>query len=68
MASRFGRTEEDTEVKKAVDDTQEYFNTQDKREWVEWAGKMLIPCLHTQMAMEKVDAERVEQDMVDEMR
>jgi hypothetical protein len=36
MAYYLGCTEEDTEVQKVVDDTQEYFIVQDKREWVEW--------------------------------
>jgi hypothetical protein len=30
-----GHMEEDAEVKKAVDEAQEYYNAQDKREWVE---------------------------------
>jgi hypothetical protein len=34
-----GCTEEDAKVKKAVDEAQEYYDTQDKREWVEWAAK-----------------------------
>jgi hypothetical protein len=29
-----GHMEDDTEVKKAVDEAQEYYNTQEKREWV----------------------------------
>jgi hypothetical protein len=60
--------EDDTDVKKAVDKVQEYYNAQDKREWVEWVGKMLMPCLHAQIAMEKVDAVRAEQDMMDDLR
>jgi hypothetical protein len=59
--------EEDTKVQMVVDNTQEYFNTQDKREWVEWAGKMLMPCLHAQIAIEKVDTEWAEQDAMDDM-
>jgi hypothetical protein len=56
MSYQLGCTEDDAEVKKAVDEAQEYYNAQDRREWVEWAGKTLMPCLHAQMAMEKVDA------------
>jgi hypothetical protein len=47
-------TEEDAEVKKVVDKAQEYFNVQEKREWVEWVGKTLMLHLHAQIAMEKV--------------
>jgi hypothetical protein len=49
--------EEVAEVKKAVDDMQVYYDVQNKREWVEWAGKTLMPCLHAQIAMETVDTE-----------
>jgi hypothetical protein len=41
---------------------------QEKREWVEWVGKILIPWLHVQIAMEKVDAARAEQDAMKEVR
>jgi hypothetical protein len=34
--------EDDAEVKKAVDEAQESYNAQDKREWVDWAGKILM--------------------------
>jgi hypothetical protein len=37
------------------------------RDWVEWVGKLLMPCLHVQMAMEKADAVRVEQEAMDEL-
>jgi hypothetical protein len=47
-----GCTEEDAEVKKVVDEVQGYYDVQEKREWVEWAGKTLMPRLHTQIAME----------------
>jgi hypothetical protein len=63
-----GRTEDDVDVKKAVDEAQVYYNTQEKREWVEWAGKILMPRLHAQMAMEQADAMRVEQEELEEMR
>jgi hypothetical protein len=67
MSYLLGRTEDDTDVKRAVDKAQEYYNGQDKREWVEWVGKTLMPCLHAQIAMEKVDAARAEQDMMDDL-
>jgi hypothetical protein len=63
-----GRTEDDVDVKEAVDQAQAYYNAQEKREWVEWAGKILMPRLHTQMAMEQVDAMRAEQEALEEMR
>jgi hypothetical protein len=62
MSYRLGCTEDDAEVKKDVEEAQEYYDAQDKREWVEWAGKVLMPRLHAQIAMEKVDAARAEQD------
>jgi hypothetical protein len=68
MSYQLERTEEDTEVKKAVDEVQAYYDAQDKREWVEWAGKMLMPCLHVQIAMEKVDDMRADQEQLEDMR
>jgi hypothetical protein len=68
MSYRLGRTEDDIDVKKAVDEAQVYYNTQEKREWVEWAGKILMPRLHAQMAMEQADAMRAEQEELEEMR
>jgi hypothetical protein len=62
------RTEEDAKVKKAVDEAQVYYDVQDKREWVEWVGKTLMPHLHVQIAMEKVDTARAEQEDLEEMR
>jgi hypothetical protein len=41
---------------------------QDKGEWVDWAGKILMPRLHAQVAMEKVDAARAEQEEMEELR
>jgi hypothetical protein len=41
---------------------QEYYDAQDKREWVEWAGKILMLRLHVQIAMEKVDTARAEKE------
>jgi hypothetical protein len=58
MSYHFRHTEDDAEVKKAIDEAQEYYDVQDKREWVEWAGKVLMLRLHTQIAMEKVDTVR----------
>jgi hypothetical protein len=63
-----GRTEDDVDVKEAVDQAQAYYNVQEKREWVEWAGKILMPRLHAQMAMEQADAMRAEQEALEEMR
>jgi hypothetical protein len=40
MSYRLGCTEDNTEVKKVVDEVQEYYNVQDKREWLNWAGKI----------------------------
>jgi hypothetical protein len=63
-----GRTEDDVDVKKAVDEVQAYYNTQEKREWVEWAGKILMPRLHVQMAMEQADTMRAVQEDLDKTR
>jgi hypothetical protein len=63
-----GRTEDDVDVKKAVDEAQAYYNAQEKREWVEWAGKILMPRLHAQMAMEQADAMRADQEALEETR
>jgi hypothetical protein len=68
MSYHLGRTEDDVNVKKAVDEAQAYYNAQEKREWVKWAGKTLMPWLHVQIAMEKADSARVEQDTMDELR
>jgi hypothetical protein len=59
--------EDDAKVKKVVDEAQEYYDAQDKREWVEWVGKTLMPRLHAQIAMEKVDTARVEEPQGDAM-
>jgi hypothetical protein len=59
--------EEDAEVKKVLDKAQQYYDVQEKREWVEWAGKTLMPCLHTQIAVEKADTMRAEQEQLEEM-
>jgi hypothetical protein len=67
MSYRLGYTEDDVDVKKAVDETQVYYNAQEKQEWVEWAGKILMPRLHVQMAMEQADVMRAEQEELEEM-
>jgi hypothetical protein len=67
MSYWLGRTEDNAEVKKAVDEAQEYYDAQDRRDLVEWAGKTLMPLLHMQIAMEKADAVRVEQEELEEM-
>jgi hypothetical protein len=38
----------------------DYFNNQDKREWVEWAGNILMLKLHAEVEMEKAAAKRVQ--------
>jgi hypothetical protein len=40
MSYQLGCTEDDAEVKKAVDEVQEYYDVQEKREWVDWVGKI----------------------------
>jgi hypothetical protein len=66
MSYHLGCTEDDVDVNKAVNEAQAYYDVQNKREWVEWVGKMLMPRLHAQIAMERADAERAEQDTMDE--
>jgi hypothetical protein len=68
MSYQLGRTEDNAEVKKAVDKVQEYYDVQENREWVEGAGKVLMLCLHVQIAMEKADAVGAEQEEIEEMR
>jgi hypothetical protein len=62
MSYCLGRTEDDVDVKNAVNKAQKYYDVQEKREWVKWAGKILMPRLHAQMAMEQADATRAEQE------
>jgi hypothetical protein len=68
LSYHLGCTEDDVDVKKAVDQAQAYYNAQQKREWVEWAGKILMLRLHVQMAMEQADTMRAEQEVLEEMR
>jgi hypothetical protein len=49
----------------ADDKAQGVYDAHGKWEWVEWGGKTLMPRLHTQMAMERADVMRVEQDVMD---
>jgi hypothetical protein len=67
MSYHLGCTEDNVGIKKAVNEAQEYYNTQEKREWVDWAGKILMPCFHAQIAMEKADAMRAEQEELEEI-
>jgi hypothetical protein len=60
--------EDDPEIKKAVDEAQAVYDKHGKQEWVEWAGKMLMLWLHTQIEMERVDAMRAEQEALEEER
>jgi hypothetical protein len=68
MSYCLGWTEDNAEVKKAVDEAQAIYNKCGKREWVEWAGKTLMPRLHMQIEMERADAMRAEQDVIEEER
>jgi hypothetical protein len=68
MSYRLGYTEDNVDVKKAVDEVQEYYNTQEKWEWVEWARMILMPQLYVEIVMEKVDAMRVEQEELEKSR
>jgi hypothetical protein len=68
MSYHLGCTEDDVDVKNAVDEAQKYYDAQEKREWVKWAGKVIMPRLHAQMAMEQADAMRAEQEELEEMR
>jgi hypothetical protein len=66
MSYHLSRTEDNTEVKKAVDEAQGVYDVRGKREWVEWAGKTLMPRLHAQIEMERVYTMRAEQDAMEE--
>jgi hypothetical protein len=68
MSYNLSRTEDDAEVKKAIDKAQGVYDVHGKREWVKWAGKMLMPWLHAKIAMERVDTMRAEQDAIEEER
>jgi hypothetical protein len=43
MSYWLGCTEDDAKVRNVVDEVQEYHNAQDRRKWVEWAYKILMP-------------------------
>jgi hypothetical protein len=66
MSYHLSHTEDDAKVRKAVDEAQGVYDTHGKWEWVEWVGKTLMLRMHMQMAMERADAERAEQDTIDE--
>jgi hypothetical protein len=68
MSYCLGQTEDDAKVKKAVDEAQAVYDKRGKREWVEWAGKTLMPRLHAQIEMERADVMKVEQDAMEEER
>jgi hypothetical protein len=61
MSYHLGCTEDNVDMKKAVNEAQGSHDAQDKREWVEWAGKTLMPWLYTQIA-------RAEQDAMDDLQ
>jgi hypothetical protein len=66
MSYHLSCTEDNAEVKKAVDKAQGVYDVRGKREWVEWAGKTLMPRLHVQIEMERADMMRAEQDTIEE--
>jgi hypothetical protein len=66
MSYCLGCTEDDPKVKKAVNEVQRVYDRHGKREWVEWAGKTLMPRLHVQIEMERADTMRAEQDTLEE--
>jgi hypothetical protein len=66
MSYRLAQIEDDAEVKKAVVEAQAIYDKHGKWEWVEWAGKMLLPGLHAQIEMERADVMRAEQDAIKE--
>jgi hypothetical protein len=68
MSYKLSCTEDDAEVKKAVDEAQGVYDVRGKREWVEWAGKTLMPRLHALIKMDRADAMRAEQDTMEEER
>jgi hypothetical protein len=68
MSYTLSRTEDDAEVKKAVDQAQGVYDARGKWEWVKWVGKTLMPRLHVQIEMERADAMRAEQDAIEEER
>jgi hypothetical protein len=68
MSYRLGRTEDDAEVRKAVNEAQRVYDKRGKREWIEWASKTLMSRVHAQVEMEKVDMMRAEQDAMEEER
>jgi hypothetical protein len=68
MSYTLSRTEDDAEVKKAVDEAQGVYDAHGKWEWVEWAGKTPMPRLHAQIEMERADTMRAEQDAIEEER
>jgi hypothetical protein len=51
MSYHLSCTEDDAEVRKAVDEAQGVYDVHGKREWVEWVGKTLMPRMHAQIAM-----------------
>jgi hypothetical protein len=68
MSHHLAYTEDDTKVKKAIDEAQGIYDAHGKREWVEWADKTLMPRLHAQIAMERADEMRAEEDAMDKER
>jgi hypothetical protein len=62
-----GIVEDDQDIVAIIKESHDYFNNKDTREWVEWAGNILMLKLYTEMEMEKgvvkrakVEAEHIE--------
>jgi uncharacterized protein YqcC (DUF446 family) len=66
MSYQLSRTEDNAEVKNAVDEAQGVYDVRGKQEWVEWAGKTLMPRLYALIEMDRADAMRVEQEAMEE--
>jgi hypothetical protein len=60
FAFSLGLAEDDQDIVAVIEEAWDYFNNQDKKEWVEWAGTILMPKLHAKMEMKKAVARRVQ--------
>jgi hypothetical protein len=61
-----GRTKDNDDIKKVVNEAQAAFNGQEKQEWVDWAGKTLMQRMHTQMELGKWDEDITWQQAVND--
>jgi hypothetical protein len=66
MSYRLGCTKDNPEVKKVVEEAQAVYDKHGKQEWVEWAGKTLMPRLHVQIEIDRANVMRAEQDVMEE--